>query len=454
MRDGRAIHPTRRRLLGQAGGLAGATWLGAACGPGGAREGAAPAAGEPATVGFATLYKEDPSWQLSRQQLADFEAKHPRVRVEADWITGSTTDYLKKLQTYLAGGSQPDVMYVHYLQTAILGSQGVLLDLGRYVQQDKGFNAGDLVEGVVDHFRYRGKPAAVPWYSGPHTLLFNRTLFRRLGVKTPDEYEKEGRWTWETMREAALKLTTGTPGSEGRTLGLSDVSDRLGRWERWTWQNGGELFDEGRRRSQFTSTAAVGAFQFVADLFVKDRVVAYGEEAAQLNPRGSPFLSGRVGMHYGIARDAMTAPVEAAKAAGWELGLVALPKGKGGRQNLDGPQAYAVGAASKAPDAAWELVKWWAAEPQQTQRLQLGASAPVRKSMTRSKAFADSLRPFESVAVLEEAEKTVRAPYSPANLADIERVVSEGWNAILAGEKSVKDALEQMTSQVDPLLQG
>lgn len=89
----------------------------------------------------------------------------------------------------------------------------------------------------------------------------------------------------------------------------------------------------------------------------KDRVAVTAEEATQLVPRGSAFLSGRVGMQYGIARDAMTAPVEAAKSGGYELGLVPLPKGKGGRQNIDGPQAYGVGAASKAPDAAWQLAR-------------------------------------------------------------------------------------------------
>ncbi len=409
----------------------------------------------PASIAFATLYKEDPSWQLSKRQLSDFEAKFPNIKVEPDWISGSTTDYLKKVQTYFASGLQPDVLYIHYLQTATFGAQGVLLDLNKHAQQDKSFQASDLIQGVADHFRYRDKPVGVPWYSGPHTLLYNKTLFQKLGVKTPDEYEREGKWTWETLREAAQKLTRGAPGGPDRTVGLqTDLLPRLGRWERWVWQNGGELFDKERTKSQFTAPAAAAAFAYVADLVTKDRVVVTAEEATQLVPRGSAFLSGRVGMQYGIARDAMTAPVEAAKSGGYELGLVPLPKGKGGRQNIDGPQAYGVGAASKAPDVAWQLARWWADERPQEQRLELGASVPVRKSMSRSKAFVESLRPFESAGTLEEASRTVRAPFSPANLGDVERAVDEAWNAVLAGQKTIKDALDQMTSQVDPLLKG
>jgi hypothetical protein len=78
----------------------------------------------PANLNFATLYKEDPSWQLSKRQMADFEAKFPNIKVQTDWITGSTGDYLKKVQTYLAGGTQPDVLFVHYLQTGHLRRPG------------------------------------------------------------------------------------------------------------------------------------------------------------------------------------------------------------------------------------------------------------------------------------------------------------------------------------------
>ncbi|HEU5315222.1 MAG TPA: extracellular solute-binding protein, partial [Chloroflexota bacterium] len=162
--------------------------------------------------------------------------------------------------------------------------------------------------------------------------------------------------------------------------------------------------------------------------------------------------SGKAGMEYGVARDGMTALVDGAKKAGFDLGLVPLPKGKGGRQNIDGPQAYGVGAATKSPDAAWELVKWWAEEQRQAERLELGASVPVRKSMQKHKSFIGALRPFESPATLEESAKTVRAPYSPANLADLEKPVADNWKLMTSGERAVKDAMDDIQSQVDRLL--
>jgi multiple sugar transport system substrate-binding protein len=431
--------------------LAAAPLAAVACG-----QTAAPAkqASGPATLYFATLYKEDPSWLLSKQQLDQFNAQFPNIKVQPDWITGSTTDYLKKVQTYLAGGTQPDVMYIHYLQTSIFGSQGVLMDLSKLATGDKSFNAGDLVQGVYDHFRYQDKPLGIPWYSGPHTLLFNKTLFQKFGIKTPDQSEKEGKWTWDTMREAAIQLTKGAPGSPDRTVGLVlDSSNRLGRWERWVWQNGGELFNKEHTKSQFNSAAALAATDFVTGLYTKDHVVVTSDESAQLGG-STPFSSGRVGMQHGIARDAMTVPVEAAKTGGFELGLVPLPKGKASRQNIDGPQAYGVGAATKFPDAAWQLVRWWADPERQAKRLELGASVPVRKSMQKSDSFVMSLRPFESAATLEEAANTVRAPFSPPNLTDIEKITGDAWTAMITAKQSVKDAMDQCTTQVDPLLKG
>lgn len=443
---------SRRRLIGGAGAVASAGLLGLAatgCGSGGGTAGSA-ASAAPVTLSFASLYKEDPSWQLSKRQLADFESKSPNIKVQADWISGSTTDYLAKMQTYFAGGIQPDVMYIHFQQTPIFGMQGVCLDLSRHAQSDKSFAVGDLIQGVYEAYWYRGKPIGIPWYSGPHVLLFNRTLFQSLGVKTPDEYEKEGKWTWDTLRQVALQLTRGTPGSPDRSLGLqTDTVPRLTGWQRWVWQAGGDLFNKDRTKSQFTTPEAVAGFTYVGDLISKDRVVVYKESIAGAS---NAFTSGRVGMQFGVARDAMTVPVDAAKANGFQLGHVPLPKGRAGRQNLDGPQAYGVGAASKAPDAAWKLVRWWADEAPQAERLQLGASVPVRRSMLKHRAFTEALRPFESAAVLEEALNTVHVAYVAANTPDQEAVVNEAWNAVLAGDRSVKDALDQMQARVDPLL--
>ncbi|HEU5316027.1 MAG TPA: extracellular solute-binding protein, partial [Chloroflexota bacterium] len=330
---------TRRSMLSAGVALAGGVAL-AACGaPAGSAGSAGSKTAAPATLNFATLYKEDPSWLLSKEQLTKFEQKFPTIKVQPDWIPNSTGDYLKKVQTYLAAGQQPDVLYIHYLQTSIFGSQGVLLDLTKYTGQDKAFNQADFVQGVWDHFKYKDKPAGVPWYSGPHTLLFNKTLFQRLGVKDPEALEKDGNWTWETMREAAQKLTKGSPGSADRSIGFSSIGgmDRLGRWERTVWQNGGELFNKDYTKSQFSSAQAIGAIQFFVDMFVKDRSVVTSDEQKQLVASGSAFLSGKAGMEYGVARDGMTALVDGAKKAGFDLGLVPLPKGKGGRQNIDGP---------------------------------------------------------------------------------------------------------------------
>jgi multiple sugar transport system substrate-binding protein len=450
--SGLLTHVTRRHAITSNAALAlayGTTALGAAaCGT---RETSPAPSVAPATIGFASLYKEDPSWQLSKRQLADFEAKHPTIKVQPDWITGATTDYLAKVQTYFAAGSYPDVMYIHLQQTPIFGALGVCLDLAKHAQSDRSFAVNDVVQAVYDFFWYKGKPIGIPWYSGPHVVLFNRTLFQSLGVKTPDEYEKEGKWTWETMREVALRLTRGTPGSADRTVGMqADTLPRLTAWQRWVWQAGSDLYSRDRTRAQFTTPEAVAAFTYVADLILKDRSVVYRETLGT----GSAFGTGRVGMQFAVARDGMTVPVDAARANGFQLGHVPLPKGKAGRQNLDGPQAYGIASASKAPDAAWKLVRWWADETPQAERLQLAASVPVRKSMLKHKSFVDYLRPWESAAVLEEALNTVRVAYIAANTPDQETVVNAAWNGVLAGERSVKDALDQMQAQVDPLLKG
>ncbi len=155
----------------------------------------------PASIAFATLYKEDPSWQLSKRQLSDFEAKFPNIKVEPDWISGSTTDYLKKVQTYFASGLQPDVLYIHYLQTATFGAQGVLLDLNKHAQQDKSFQASDLIQGVADHFATATSRWGYLGTSGAMRPAVQQDLVPEAGRQDTGRV----RWkeaTRETLREA------------------------------------------------------------------------------------------------------------------------------------------------------------------------------------------------------------------------------------------------------------
>ena len=68
-------------------------------------------------------------------------------------------------------------------------------------------------------------------------------------------------------------------------------------------------------------------------------------------------------------------------AAGIDFGIAPLPAGPAGQATSINPTGVVVAAATKAPDAAWEFVKYLVGPEAQTQLMQLKAAVPVDKSV-------------------------------------------------------------------------
>ncbi|MDD3927936.1 MAG: extracellular solute-binding protein, partial [bacterium] len=84
----------------------------------------------------------------------EFEANHPGLKVKAEPVSGN---YYTKLQTMMAGGVAPDVIFMQNKSLADYRDRGVLLNLSPYIK-DKydlcdicklGFEEGGIKEGEV-----------------------------------------------------------------------------------------------------------------------------------------------------------------------------------------------------------------------------------------------------------------------------------------------------------------
>jgi multiple sugar transport system substrate-binding protein len=215
----------------------------------------------------------------------------------------------------------------------------------------------------------------------------------------------------------------------------------------WVWMNGGELWDKDETTFLMPEAAAVEAIQFQIDLVTKHRVAPNSEESAQL-PGG--FLAGRSGLYIfgkGYATNIKGAP-------DIDAGICPVPKGKKGRVCRDGPGAVGVTSQSKHPDEAFQLVKYMTGAGGQEQYLSLGASVPVRKSLSGAKEYLGSLLPWEDRAVYEDASKSVRPIVYPAGFGEIEKAWQGARTEMLAGRASARDALLAIKPGVDAALKS
>jgi multiple sugar transport system substrate-binding protein len=376
--------------------------------------------------------------------------------------TGITVNTLKipeneipeKLTTMVAGGTPPEGSYIHPQWVGSVVASGLVTSIEPYVSKDRALNVGDMFPTLLDYFRSPttgGKLYGLAYYSGPGVTIYNRTLIERLGVKPPDQWEREGKWTWETVQEVATQLTKGT-GAE-KTWGWGSTTNGLNSLDVLIWGYGGDVWDKDLTRTRLGEPAAMEALQFYADLRTRYGVVAEGDEAnALLGATGSTAFrtTGRVGMYFGI-KDAIPA-LAAGAGPGFQPGVAPLPKGKSGRFDRNGPNSYMIVKDSRQPEAVYKLIAWMTTSEYQAFPFKIGGSVPVRRSQLQSGEFRRSLQPWEPFEVWKEAADVDRALPISARHIEIQQRFGAAYDQVRTGRATVKEIMQSLVPQIDILL--
>ncbi|HEX2515085.1 MAG TPA: extracellular solute-binding protein, partial [Chloroflexota bacterium] len=376
-----------------------------------------------------------------------FQKEFPWIKVEEVGIPGGSVPLVaERLVTMAAGGTPPEVGWLHPSYVTDLAEKGILADVTGRAQRDREAPLADFYPGILDHFRHKNGTYGLPWNSGPTVTFFNRTLLDRLGIKAPDAREKEGRWDWNALRDVARAATQGA--GDLRTMGLQGVSGNLDWFDAWLWQAGGDVFSKDLRACLLNQPPAAEAAQFLVDLYTRDIVVPVGD-AARLFVGG--IESGGVALRIGI-KGQVNQVTERARQANFRLGMAPVPRGRAGRATRDGPQAFGLLKEARQPDAGWDYVRFMAGL--ETQKVRFGAkvTVPVRKAAAKLPEFAGSLEPWEAGDDWIEAAAATRNLPKPARYAEIDRTWLETWTAITSGQAPVRSALDDVTRQINAML--
>ena len=443
--------PTRRSFLREvpvavvAGG-----WL-AACGQSGEQPGTT--AKEPATIEWS--FAVDPGFDVPMlQNVKLFETANPRIKVNArDESALGGTAQTQKVLTQLAGGTPPDSTYFTAKQFMSYVAIDALLELDGRLAKDKAIKLDDIYATTIEYSKFDpakrihgvAKTFGLPYLFGPVFVGYNKSLFVKRGAKLPDDYEKEGKWTWDTLLDVAKQLTAGT--GDDRTFGITppfptgiDVSNS------WMWPMGAQFFDKELKQSLLTSPDSIAAHTYMTELFTKHHVAPLPADP----PPPNGIAGGRIGMSLILRQTATTFDK-----GDFEKGMVAAPKGKGGRVIRAAPHSGGVLKATKHPDEAYELVKFFTStEAQRTWTGTFPGTVPVRKSLAESPEFLKGLRPWENVAVYRDSNKLIRVSQLPQKSTDMDTLLTDAQKAMQLGQQTVEAALNAIKPQWDTLFQS
>lgn len=140
-----------------------------------------------------------------------FNASQNEIFVEAEYVPSA--DYEVKMMTLLSGKAEIDA-YMQKRQADMFPhwANGFIEPLDAYFK--KTGLSKEAVEIYPQAVTVDGKIIAVPWRGTSAFTYYNKKVFERSGVPTPDTYVKEGTWTWEKFAEVSEKLAkSGAVGS-------------------------------------------------------------------------------------------------------------------------------------------------------------------------------------------------------------------------------------------------
>ncbi|MFJ2967545.1 ABC transporter substrate-binding protein [Streptomyces collinus] len=367
----------------------------------------------------------DPAQKAGVQKAVDgFEAANPGIHVTLEQVPED--QYYTKLDASLSSGGGPDVMWQSSKAPAYVDG-GALQPLDEYIKRDK-VSLAAYPATLVNLYKIHGKQYGMPKDQDVWTVVYNASVFKKLGVKdvpTPD-------WTWDDMVKIAKEIKAKQTSSADVPMyynyffnsGVASIIRQLG----------GTVVKDGK--GTVSSPDGIKAFEMVKDL-QDQKLIPKVADSADYNAVTS-LISGHLAM---------------AKIPSYQLSLLSqadVPSGtfhvvpqpsinRSNAQDTNG-LSYVMNAHSSHKDEAWKLIKYLTSDKGASLHVEGGASPAANVSpsvqaayyKTNGKlvglhdAFATTLRQnylrtttqYPALrAVLDQIEGTVTGPYYAGSLS-------------------------------------
>jgi len=372
---------------------------------------------------------------MEKQYLEVFAKKYPNISVNL--TTAPFGDLHDKLVVRAAGGNLPDVFVLSELGITEFVSKGVLKDLTSLFKRDK-VPVDKFLQPALAFVTSDGKPHAIrrvsgayyglPTWNSPLTIIYNVDAFKAAGVTYNEN------WDWDEYRATMKKLTK----ADGSQFG-GPLFTGLGGAIPWgfVYNNGGTWVNGTADASALTSPQTIEAYQFLVDMALKDKSTPTTQSIAGLTYT-QQFTDGKVATIW--AHPWGLAAFKDAKFK-WDVGLPPLRNGK--RVTEFETCSVVMPKSTNNVEAAWTLIKFLGMDPD---CLKIMTEAGVLPS-TKDAVIKDP-----KMKKYQRAMEFGVAPDFIAQYDQMDSIIESELQSALLGQKSVTEAMESATQQIDPML--
>jgi multiple sugar transport system substrate-binding protein len=273
-----------------------------------------------------------------KPRVAAFEKLYPKVDVNVVVQPWANRD--EQLETAIAGGKGPDVVYLIPDQIPGYANSDSLENVANLVASDK----KDFYPSALSALTYNGSLYGVPLLMQATTLLANKKILQAAGItKVPS--------TWSQLLADAPKIkaagyyVTEYDAAPDETLNESFYP--------LLWQAGGQVLSANGKQATFNSSAGDSALSFLQTL-IKDSYVPKDPLTVDPTVDTDPIEQGKVA--FVMTGDvASLTPTAQAPLSDWEV-APPLSDGKTISYGTVGGLSILSGSQNKSAAAAW--VNW------------------------------------------------------------------------------------------------
>jgi multiple sugar transport system substrate-binding protein len=385
----------------------------------------------------------DPQIVEKEQALAvEFSRANPNISVKVE--AAAYAQFWEKMQAMAAAKTMPDVLWMSVDNVKDYQRMGAILDLEKYVDRLDKSQYFESVFNVLRAPTISGHMYAFPYAWVVCLSYYNMRLFDEAGLPYPGET-----WTWDEMRDLAVKLTKDTDGD--------GAADQWGYWVKgrythiypFVYNNGTQITDDDFQTFMLSEGRGREAMKFLADLITQDKV---SPTPAQTKGVSTFFTTGRIGMctegswRIDTYRKGLKDP--------FGITLAPLGPGSGGKQASFGwPDSFAVSAFTEHPDEAWAWIEFMSGPGRPVDSV-LGGKVPIWKKNALSPRWAEADQlPANKALVLKAGELIgSKVTFAPRWPEWSDQVVQSDFDKILLGEGSFDQVMAELKVKVERIL--
>lgn len=376
--------------------------------------------------------------ELDALAIAEFEKKHPNVKVEMTIIPGDR-DLEMKLLTALVGGVGPDVANISSFLSIIHMTRGTIQPV-----VPRSFGVGTIEEfeelwlpGSFDAWTLDGKIYGVPSELSQYGFWINRDHFEEAGLDPDIDFPK----TWEQVAEVGQKLTQTQMGRISRQGYVQYILTPSGL-ETMVNQLGGSFLNEEGTESRLNSPEVIKALQTKQDLVYKTRI---SDPTHQVDP-SELFATGQASMSdYGGSWYLNTLDRDYPEINYKPLPFPRFEDGQVDTGSILYGYAQVVNAKTEYPELAWELVSTLASYPEKY--IQVGLFQP-RKGWFESEEARNY--PYFDLWLDEVSKGNYH--FRSTSYMEVHQVLVDLLQSVMMDQADVEKAVEEAHQKINDIL--